>query len=157
MIETPVREYMQADPLTVTADTTVGDLADLFVARGVGYAPVVDADGRLLGVVSETDLILQEVEGEDLEQPHAIPFIGDPIVWGGTHDFEKQFRRSFGATAADLMTPKPVTIGPDETVHKAARILAREDVARLPVVEGDRVIGTIGRSDVVRALAATEF
>ena len=103
-------------------------------AFGVGYAPVVDADGRLLGVVSETDLILQEVEGEDLEQPHAIPFIGDPIVWGGTHDFEKQFRRSFGATAADLMTPKPVTIGPDETVHKAARILAREDVARLPVV-----------------------
>jgi CBS domain-containing protein len=157
MIEAPVSEHMQRDPVTVPSSMLVADLAELFAAESLAFAPVVD-DGRLVGVVSETDLVLQEAGADQLHVPHAVPFLGDLVYIEGRRRFEERFRRAFGTSVADLMDDEPVVVSPDATVHEAARLLVDRDVARLPVVdEGGTVIGTIGRSDVVRALAQSEF
>jgi CBS domain-containing protein len=157
MVEDPVKAVMQANPVTVPPDMRVRELAELFADQGLPFAPVIDGE-RLVGVVSEADLVLQEVAGDDLHVPYAVPFLGDLVFIEGRRRFEERYRKAFGATVSDLMTRDPVTIGPDATVHDAARLLAEHHVARLPVLDDDgRLLGTIGRSEVVRALARTQF
>ena len=156
MIEAPVRDHMAAGAPTVAPDTTVRDLVELFADRNLTFAPVVDGEGKLVGVVSESDLVFQEVEGDDIHQPYSIPFLGDLIPLSRDHTNE-QFRREFGTTVSDLMSGDPVTVGAGETVHEAARLIAKHDVARLPVLDDGKVVGTIGRSEIIRALARLEF
>jgi CBS domain-containing protein len=156
MIEAPVRDHMAAGSPSVAPETTVRDLVELFADRNLTFAPVIDANGQLVGVVSESDLVFQEVEGDDLHQPYSIPFLGDLIPLSRDHT-DAQFRREFGTTVSDLMSGEPVTVGADDTVHEAARLIAKHDVSRLPVIDDGKVVGTIGRSEIIRALARLEF
>ena len=82
--------------------------------------PVVDAAGKLLGIVTEGDLILQEVEG-DIDVPHFVPFLDGAIFFDNTDQFDHQIRKAFAATAADLMTKKVRTAGSGDTIHEAAK------------------------------------
>ena len=148
---------MQPPPAAVSPTTTVRDLAELFTEEGLTFAAVLE-EGKLVGVVSESDLVLQEMEADDMHLPHAIPFLGDLVFYQGNRRFEERFRKSFGTTVADLMYTNPVTVKPDDTVHSAARKLVEHDVARLPVIDADgALVGSIGRSEIVRALALLEF
>src|SRR4051812_11996238 len=157
MLDSPVRDHMQPPPTVVSPDTTVRELADLFADQGLTFAAVVQGE-RLVGVVSESDLMLQEMEGDDLHPPHAIPFLGDLVFIQGKRDFEERFRKSFGTTVSDLMDDEPITIGPDDTLHAAARKIVEHDVNRLPVLDAQgKLLGSVGRSEIVKALAALEF
>ncbi|MDX6378396.1 MAG: hypothetical protein QOE98_2699, partial [Gaiellaceae bacterium] len=102
MIDAAVRDVMLENPVTVPPDMLLRDLVDLFVAENVQGVPVVD-DGKLVGIVTEGDLILQEVEG-DIEVPHFVPFLDGAIFFDNTDRFDDQMRKAFAATAADLMT-----------------------------------------------------
>jgi len=157
VIEAPVSDHLQRDPVTVSPDLSVRDLAERFANEAITWAPVLQG-GKLVGVVSDKDLVLQEVGGDELHPPFAIPFLGDPIYVTGGRRFEAAFRKAFGSTVADLMTRDVVSIREDQTVHQAARLLVDKDVPRLPVVDRDgNLLGAIGRSEIVRALASLEF
>jgi predicted transcriptional regulator len=157
VIDAPVSDHMQRQPVTVTPDLSVRELAERFAAEAITWAPVVDA-GTLVGVVSDKDLVLQEVGGDELHPPFAIPFLGDPIYLTGGRRFEAAFKKAFGSSVADLMTTDVIRIRDDKTVHEAARLLVDKDVPRLPVVDGHgALVGAIGRSEIVRALATLEF
>jgi CBS domain-containing protein len=152
-----VEDSMQREPVTVGPDLTVRGLAELFAEKNLAFAPVV-RDGRLLGVVSDADLVLQEVADDEQPFPHAIPLLGDMLFIESRHRFEERFRKAFGTSVADLMDDDPPTVGPDATVHDAARLLVDRGVPRVVVVdESRRVLGTIGRSEIVRYLASVEF
>jgi len=156
VIDAPVSDHLQRDPVTVTPDLSVRELAERFANESIAWAPVLQG-GRLVGVVSDKDLMLQEAGGDELHLPFAIPFIGDPIYVTG-RGFEASFRKAFGASVADLMTTDVVKITEDRTVHDAARLLVDRDVPRLPVVDAQgNLVGAIGRSEIVRALATLEF
>lgn len=156
MIDAAVRDVMLESPVTVPPEMLLRDLVDLFVAQSLQGVPVVDGAGKLLGIVTEGDLILQEVEG-DIEVPHFVPFLDGAIFLNNTDQFDEQIRKAFAATAGDLMTSDVQTVGPDETIHEAARRMARHDVSRLPVIADGRVVGMISRSHIVLALARYEF
>ncbi len=156
MIDAAVRDVMLTDPVTVRPEMLLRDLVDLFVERQLQGVPVVDAGGTLVGIVTEGDLILQEVEG-DVEVPHFVPFLDGAIFLEPTDRYDEQMRKAFAATAGDLMTRKVRTVAPGDTIHEAARRMARHEVSRLPVVEDGRVVGMVSRSDVVRALARYVF
>ena len=158
MIDAAVRDVMLENPVTVTPDMQLRDLVDLFVRESLQGAPVVSsADGRLLGIVTESDLILQEVEG-DIDVPHFVPFLDGAIFFDRTDRYDRQMRKAFAATAGDLMNDKVLTVTPTDTIHEAAKRMAHHNVSRLVVVEdGDRVVGMIARSHIVLALARYEF
>ena len=156
MIDAAVRDVMQHDPITVAPSLTLTDLVDLFVRERLAGVLVVGDDGRVLGMVTEGDLILQEVEG-DFDLPHFVPFLDGAIFLQSSDRWDTQMRKAFAATAGDLMTREVRTIGPGESIHTAAKRMAHHDVSRLPVVEDGRLVGLISRSDVVRALAKYEF
>ena len=132
------------------------DLVALFVSEGLQAVPVVSENGALVGIVTESDLILQEVEG-DIDVPHFVPFLDGVIFFDRTDRFDKQIRKAFAATAGDLMNEDVRTVTPGDTIHEAAKRMAHDDVSRLVVVEDERVVGVIARSHIVLALARYEF
>ena len=133
-----VRDIMTADVVTVRPGTAYREMAAMFRQHRVSGFPVVDDDGKIAGVVSETDL-LAEAAGP-APGPHPPP-----------RDWLHHRRHAPGqATAADLMTHPAVTIGPDAAVRDAARLMHSLRLQRLPVVDsGGRLVGVVSRSDVL--------
>jgi CBS domain-containing protein len=156
VIDAAVRDVMLENPVTVTPDMQLRDLVALFVREGLQAVPVVSENGALVGIVTESDLILQEVEG-DIDVPHFVPFLDGVIFFDRTDRYDEQIRKAFAATAGDLMNDEVQTVGPDDTIHEAAKRMSHHNVSRLVVVEGDQVVGMIARSHIVRALAQYEF
>lgn len=144
-----VSEIMTRDVLTVTPDTPIKQIISVLSGQAISGLPVVEADGRLVGIVSEGDLVMRE---KPVHMPAAVAFLGALIF---VEDFKQTFedlRRHVGATAQDVMTHAVITIGPEATTEEAAKIMIDRDVKRLPVVEGDRLIGILTRKDLVRSL-----
>jgi len=135
-----VREFMTGKVLTLTPSTPFKQAVELLAARGVGAAPVVDDDGRVLGVVSEADLLLKEEYPRDREQG-----LGERL----RHRADQA--RSHGTVVKDFMSSPAVTIGRDATVREAASLLHARRVKRLPVVdELGRLVGIVTRADLLK-------
>jgi CBS domain-containing protein len=111
----------------------------------------VNEAGRCVGIVTENDLVMADEEG-DLHIPHYIELFGGLVFLEPVRGFERRLRKAMAATAKDLMTADPTTIGPDEDVHAAAKVISESVHNRLPVVEHGRLVGVVTRADVLRAL-----
>jgi acetoin utilization protein AcuB len=131
-----VAELMQTDVQTVAADAALNEAALTLADAHVSGLPVVTPDGRLVGVISTTDILASEEELEDAAVRATL--------------FES-------AQVRDLMTPSLVSIGPGASVKKAAQLLLHADVHRLFVVEDDRIVGVISTTDIVRAVASGQL
>jgi CBS domain-containing protein len=148
-----VREVMDADPVTVRPDTDVHTLIQTLREHELQGVPVVDEDGRCVGVVTESDLVIPDEQG-DLHLPHYVNLFGGTVFLESLRHFEDRLRKAFASTAADMMTPNPTTVSPDTDVREAARIIAKSGHNRLPVVDEDgRLVGVVTRVDVLEALA----
>jgi len=127
-----VAELMQTDVQTVPPDAVVNDAVVTLADSRISALPVVDGTGRMVGVLSSTDILASEEEAEDQTARETL--------------FEGTFVR-------DLMTPRPLTISPDAEVKEAAQQMLYADVHRLFVTEGERLIGVISTTDIMRAVA----
>ncbi len=137
---------MTRDVVSVSPDTGYQKIADVLVRRGVSAVPVVDADNRVLGVVSEADLLAK------LEYADRIP--RHPLA---VRRLRTDWARAAGDTAADLMSAPAVTVHADATVSRVARLLDAARVKRLPVVDAEgRLVGVVSRRDLVRLYARTD-
>lgn len=149
---TPVHTVMSTDVLILSPDDTVHDAMQAMVDRDVDGAPVVDGDGRVLGLLSTGDLIVQE---SNLHFPTVISILGASIeLPSSSHRFGEDIRRALGSRVADLMSPDPLTITESETLETAATLMHDHEVSRLPVVRDGVLVGIIARRDIVRAIVA---
>jgi CBS domain-containing protein len=148
-----VRNVMSADPATVGPDATVEQVVTTMREHELPGLPVVDGDDRLLGIVTESDLVIADDEG-DLHIPHYIELFGGMVFLEPLRGFEARLKKAAAATARDMMTADPVTVEADDPVRKAARLIADSGHNRLPVVDGGKLVGVITRVDVLGALAA---
>lgn len=136
----PIRDLMTPDVLTIAPDTCFKQVVRVLDERSVDAAPVVASDGRLLGVVSQSDLTCHD------EPP---PGWWQVLTGGRRH--RDRMRKAHARTAADLMSSPARTVPPDTPVCEALREMARGRVGRLVVVEGERLVGILTRSDLLRA------
>jgi CBS domain-containing protein len=138
-MKTTVKDVMTANVAAVRLNATYKDMAARLRELRVSAFPVLDDDDKVIGVVSEADLLTKEA----LEFYPARGLVGG-ILHG--HEYSK----AAAITAADLMSRPPVTIGPHEPVSQAARLMYSRKVKRLPVVDSDgRLIGIVSRADVL--------
>jgi CBS domain-containing protein len=147
-----VRDIMDPEPASVTGDTDIQTVVRLLRRHGVTGLPVVDGDGQLRGIITEADLVLADEEG-DLHIPHYIELFGGQVFLEPLQRFEERLRKAFASKASDMMTREPTTIAPDAPVSEAAHVIAETGHNRLPVVDGDRLVGIVTRVDVLGALA----
>jgi CBS domain-containing protein len=148
-----VRDIMDTNPATVHPDTPVEEVVATLRNHELPGLPVVDGEGRVVGMVTEADLVLPDDEG-DLHIPHYINLFGGTIFLEPLSRFEERLRKAFASKAEDMMTRDPDTVGPDTSVREAARIIHESGHNRLPVVEDGRLVGVVTRVDVLGALAA---
>jgi CBS domain-containing protein len=149
-----VRDIMDSDPATVSPETPVEEIVAVLRDHGIPGVPVVDADGRCVGIVTEADLVLPDDQG-DLHLPHYINLFGGTVFLEPLGRYEQRLRKAFASTAEDMMTREPDTVAPDATVKEAARLIHESGHNRLPVVDEDgRLVGVVTRLDVLGALAA---
>jgi CBS domain-containing protein len=117
-----VKDVMTPNPRTVTPETGVVEAAKLMTNEDVGPLPVVDG-GELVGIVTDRDLVIRVIaEGRDP---------GSTLV-------------------GDVCSSKPVTVSPDDDVSHALTLLAQHQVRRLPVAEGDQIVGIVAQADIAR-------
>ena len=154
---TLVREVMTKVPdvLTFGAGDRIEDAARALADRRLGGAPVLDDAGRVIGLLSDDDLIVQEAR---LHAPTVITVLGAYIpLPGQQHDFEEELRKAAGATVGDVMDDDPEVCREDDTLEHVATALHDRDLSRLPVVDGaGTLVGIVSRGDLVRALLAPE-
>jgi CBS domain-containing protein len=152
-VATLVREIMDASPETVAPDTPIEDVVRVLRENELPGVPVVDGEGRCVGIITEADLVLPDDDG-DLHIPHYINLFGGTVFLEPLGRFEKRLRKAFASKAADMMTRDPVTVAPDTSAREAGRIIHEAGHNRLPVVEDGRLVGVVTRVDVLGALAA---
>ena len=148
-----VRDIMDSNPETVAPDASVEEVVSVLRDNELPGVPVVDGEGRCVGIVTEADLVLPDNEG-DLHLPHYINLFGGTVFLEPLSRFEDRLRKAFASTARDMMSADPETVDPDTSIQEAARRIHETGHNRLPVVEGDRLVGVVTRIDVLGALAS---
>jgi CBS domain-containing protein len=142
------RDLMTPDVVTVPPETPVVAVARLLAERGFSAVPVTGADGRLLGIVTEADLIRRLAGEEDRPSGWFANLFADQARQA------ERYARTHGVTAGDVMTEQVLSVGPDETAAHVARLLEDNGVRRVVVVEEGRLKGIVSRADLLRALIA---
>jgi CBS domain-containing protein len=142
-----VADIMTKDVVTVTKETTVRELAQIFESRHFGSLPVVDENGCLTGIVTASDLIEQ---GRSLHIPTVISLFDWVIPLEGERSLERDLQKMTAQTAGEICSADVVTITAGEPVSAAADIMSSHKLHALPVVDGSKLIGMISRIDIIR-------
>jgi len=145
-----VKDIMTKDVVTVTAGTTVMELAKIFAERHLSSLPVIDEGGALIGIVTETDLVEQD---KNLHIPTVISIFDWVIYLESDKKFEKELKKMTGRTVGDIFSNDVVTVSPDTSIADVADLLSSRKINALPVVEGNRLVGIVSRIDLIRSMA----
>jgi len=150
-----VADIMERDVVTVGPDDDVESLIKVLREQELPGVPVTEDNERLVGIVTESDLILK---GEDSEVhlPHYIELFGGVVFLEPLQHLEEKIRKAFATKVRDMMTADVETISSDASVEEAARLISRSGHNRLPVTAGDRLIGVVTRVDCLAALSGEE-
>ena len=142
------RDIMTEDVITIRPEATVEELARLLIDHRISGVPVVDDTGGLIGIVTENDLIAQN---KRLHIPTIIRLF-DAYIMLGSGRMEEEIRKMAATTVGEICTKDVVTVKEDTTLEDIATIMSEKGIHLLPVVKNSRVIGIIGKADVVGAM-----
>ncbi|PLX99762.1 MAG: hypothetical protein C0622_09890 [Desulfuromonas sp.] len=143
------RDIMTKGVVSVTTDTSLKELAAIFIETRYSNLPVVDAEGKLVGVISETDLVEQQ---KPLHIPTAVTLFDWVFTLGSEKDFREEVTRVTATTVGELCRKEPITCKPEDTVRDLAGLMSKHKVHLLPVLEGDKLIGVVARLDLIRSI-----
>lgn len=139
-----VRDAMTREPATVRQDATVAEAVQLLQRSGCGDLMVLSADGRWNGVLSEGD-VLRALLPRYSDLPSGALLAAEDTLPGRASDLA-------AAPLAPLVIRDAISVAPGDTLLRAMAVMASMQIRRLPVVEETRLVGTLGRSDVLAAL-----
>lgn len=149
-----VADVMSRDPIVVRPETPLNEAIHILAERRISGLPVVDDAGKLMGIISETDLMWQET---GVTPPAYIMILDSVIFLKNPAQYERDLHKALGQTVGEVMSRDPLTVRPDKLLRDAAQMMHDRNVHRLPVVdETGNVIGILTRGDIVRAMAAGE-
>jgi CBS domain-containing protein len=141
------RDVMVTRVISVGPDADVGTIAEALVQNGISAVPVVDRHGRLMGIVSEGDLIRRAETGTERRRSWWLEMFT-------TRDaLANDYVKSHALKASDVMTAPAITAGPDTPLRDIADLLERHGIKRVPIVRKGAVVGVVSRANLVQALA----
>jgi CBS domain-containing protein len=142
-------DVMVSAVISVKPSTTVKEVAQLLLERRISAVPVLDDEGKLVGIVSEGDLIRRAEIGTERRQSWWLRLLtGDSAL---ANDYVKAHAR----TVADVMTRKPIMASPDTPLHEIAALLERHAIKRVPIVKDGALVGIVSRANLLQALASS--
>ena len=145
-------EIMDADAPSVGPEDEARTAIDLLSKTELGAVTVVDEDRKVVGIVSESDLILADEES-DLHLPHYLEIMGGIVFIGSMKGFEKRLEKAFATKVSELMTADPITVHTYEAADRVAKKIADHHHNHLPVIDEDgRLAGMVTRADALTAV-----
>ena len=145
---------MARDVPTVTPEDDARTAIDLLAKSDLGAIPVVDSGNKVVGIVSESDLVISEEES-DLHLPHYLNIMGGIVFVGSMKGFEERLEKAFATEVSELMTADPIVAHDYEAADRVAKKIADGHHHHLPVVDADGyLVGMVTRADALAALVA---
>ncbi|NPV90983.1 MAG: CBS domain-containing protein [Firmicutes bacterium] len=143
------KDIMTREVITVSPDTPVTEVAEVLLENRISGLPVVNAEGELMGVVSEADLLYKE---KDVKGPRTLSILGAIIYLERPQRLENELKKIAGAKVRDVMTKEVVTVHEDTPIHEIANVMIDRGINRVPVMRHKNLVGIITRADIVRSL-----
>jgi len=144
------KEIMTKNVYTVTSEMTIERLARILINHKISGVPVLDDNGKLIGIVTEDDLISQK---KRLHIPTIINLFDSLIYLENPKHLEEDIKRMAAVKVGDICTRNVVTIKEDASLEEIATIMSEKGIHHLPVVKGDKLLGIVGKADIVKAIA----
>jgi len=142
-------DIMTTDVITVRKDTSLKDLAKLLYENHINGVPVVDDDGLLIGIICESDLIRKD---KKLHIPTVVAIFDWVLYLERPKKIEREIQRINATKVEDLYTKKVVTVDEKVPVDEIATIMEQKKISTIPVMDGNRLVGIIGKTDLVRTI-----
>ncbi len=144
------RDIMNADVISVEPQTSIQDFGALLEKTGVSVMPVVNPDNTLFGIISSTDLV-------ESDRPLHIPTVVSIFDWvlylESEKNFTDQVKKICARTVGEVCTRKVITCTPDTHASEVAELMVKHKVHLIPVLEAGKLVGVVGRLDIVRSMS----
>ncbi len=144
-------DIMTTEVITVKKNTNLKDLARILYDHQINGVPVVDDEGSLIGIICESDLIRRD---KKLHIPTVVAIFDAVLYLERPKSFEKEVQRLNATTVEDLYTKEVVTVDEKAPIDEIATIMTEKKIYTIPVMDGDRLVGIIGKADLVRTLVS---
>jgi CBS domain-containing protein len=141
------KDVMTSPVMTVEPEATILQAVRIMLQRRVSGLPVVDNDGRLLGMVTEGDFLRRAETGTLRRRPRWLEFLIGP------GKLAEEYTHSHGRKVDDIMTRDPVSVAPDTALEDVVKLMEKRQIKRVPVVRGQQVVGIVSRANLLHALA----
>ena len=145
-----VSEIMTRKVYCLNPEMSVKEAAQFLLEKGVGGAPVVDKEGNLVGLVSESDLIMEEVK---LQFPTFFHLLDGFIFLSNWRDYQEKLRKALGLKVAEVMSSPVISVEAEASVEEAATLMVEKHISRLPVLEKGKMVGIVSKRDLIKAIA----
>jgi CBS domain-containing protein len=144
-----VAEVMTREVITVTPETLLRDLAKILAEKNINGVPVVDDEGDVVGVVCESDLVNQN---KPLHIPTVFIILDSIIPLENPWRLQNEFKRLTATTVGEIYSTPAVCVAPDTDVSEVARIMSERKIYTIPVLDRGKLMGVVGKADVIRSL-----
>ena len=143
------RDIMTQDVITVAPETDITEAARALLQHGINGMPVVDEHGELVGIICQSDLVTLQ---KKIRLPSVFTLLDSFIPVRSTKAIDKEMNKIAAITVAQAMTAKPITIGPETGIEEIASLMVEKNFHTLPVVEAGKLVGVVGKRDVLATL-----
>ena len=145
-----VKDIMVREVITIQKDASVEELSELLIKNKISGVPVVDSNGKLVGIATEGDLIIKD---SDLHFPRYFKLLDSIIYLESLNKFKKNLKKFLGTKVEDVMTAKIRTIKEETPVGEAANMMIKYNINRVPVLDSkDELVGIVTRADIVKSM-----
>jgi len=140
---------MTKELITVSPQTEIAGAAKLLLEKRINGLPVIDDSGKLVGILCQSDLVAQQ---KSIPIPSVYTLLDSFIPLTSLKRIDKEVRKIAALKVEQAMTPNPVTVGPETDIEDVARLMVDKKYHTLPVMEGDKIVGVVGKEDVLKTL-----
>lgn len=145
-------DIMTTTAITLTPDTDIATAVKTLLDNKINGVPVMDGD-KLVGVLTQSDLVAQQKE---LQLPSFFTLLDGVFPLASYEDLDKEMQKISAIVVSQAMTSDPTFVSPDAEVTQIATIMAEQKLYTLPVMDGETLVGVVGKEDVLRTLVGNE-
>ncbi len=146
---TSAKNIMTSPPITIGPQADIQTTIKTMIEHKISGLPVVNKENELVGVITQSDLVTLQ---KQIKLPSVFTLLDAFITLPGSEAMEKEMQKILAYTVEEAMTKKPATIGPDTGIREIAGLMVDEKLHTLPVVDKGKLVGVVGKEDVLRTL-----